>query len=479
MTTERGRALTVRSLSFRWTSLFLPILLLLAFAGCSAPATDSVPAPTEAASTPAPPPESAVTVGERIFSTEEKILDYSQSPVPVDALCRAAGEFTNVEKILLGVTDLDISRIDAICAAFPEARDEWQVALPCDIIDGCTRFLDLSALSDEQIEQTCSSLSLLPKLEKISLLSSEGLTVQGTETLQKLTDAAPDAEIEFSYELYGQRVGSDTLELRYSETDVGDDGIEVFRAVLPYMKKLTLLRFYDCGIKDNDAMAALRSDFPDVNVVWSIEITGSLFMTDTTLLHNPLLRDKHVHLLRYFPDILYLDIGHNHYLTSVDFIRYLPKLQVAILAITRISDISALANCPDLEFCELFNSHIEDLSPLAGLKKLEYLNIGDMPFVRDISPLYGLESLKMVRICGSTFNWVKQDQVDELKARLPNCLVSDGGGDPTTSGGWRWDINHVYTERYALLRQQMNYDEPNWKKRQSNSPSALPDEQAG
>ena len=34
-------------------------------------------------------------------------------------------------------------------------------------------------------------------------------------------------------------------------------------------------------------------------------------------------------------------------------------------------------------------------------------------------------------------------------------------------------------EQIALLRQQMNYDEPNWKKRQSNSPSALPDEQAG
>ena len=447
-------------------------LLLLLFCGCGgssgpAAAPEQSPSPS-----PEPTPIPAVNVGGMEFSPYDSVLELSDLDVDIDSLCDKAGEFQQIDRIDLGLTELGAEAIEKIRRSFPEAEILWRMELPCGTVDQSAQALDLSALSAEEIGEVCSVLPFMPELERINLIPENGVTGVDPEVIGMLTDAAPGAKIEFSYELFGQIAANDTEELRYSKTEIGDGGIPVFRALLPYMKSLKLLRLYDCGIGDNDAMAALRADFPEVNVVWSIEITGSQFMTDTTLMHNPLLRDKHVHLLQYFPDIIYLDIGHNHFLTSVDFIKYLPKLQVAILSITRISDISALAGCPDLEFCELFNSHIADLSPLAGLKKLEYLNIGDMPYVTDISPIYGIESLKMVRICGSTFNNVKSDQVDALKACLPDCVVSDGGGDPTTSGGWRWDANHVYTERYALLRQQMNYDEPDWKKRQSNSPSA-------
>ena len=221
-------------------------------------------------------------------------------------------------------------------------------------------------------------------------------------------------------------------------------------------------------------MVALKNEFPSVNVVFSVEIAGYNFMSDTVLFHCPLLRDKHTERLKYLPDILYLDIGHNRYITNVDFIKYLPKLQIVILSITKIKDISVLAGCPDLEYVELLNTYIEDLTPLSGLKKIEYLNIGDMPNVKDISPIYGLTSLKMVRICMRTFNHVPKSQVSELKAALPECFVSDGPGDPTTSGFWRFaDKNHTYTERYALLRRQMLYDIPKWEDRQQNSPTRL------
>ena len=109
---------------------------------------------------------------------------------------------------------------------------------------------------------------------------------------------------------------------------------------------------------------------------------------------------------------------------------------------------------------------------LSSLTKLEYLNIGTMPNLRDISVVSGLKNLKIVRICGSSFDHVTRGQVAELKAALPDCFVSDGPGDPTTAGGWRYDENHKYTPRYALLRKQMLYYRGNWKDRVSNSPSA-------
>ncbi len=433
---------------------------------------ETQPPEAEATSTPVP----VVILDGTAFPADSIRLDFSDTEVPFSDLLANRAFFVDLKEMELGDPDCDYSQIQALCEAFQGVDITWRTSILGEEYDSKTTVIDLSRMTREDAPYVCSQLERLPLLEVIDLVPGEGMTTLPIEALEQLSQAVPHSEIRFCYELYGQTVSADTQELRYDKVQIGDSAIPEFRRILPFLNSLKLLRFCDCGIRDNDAMAELRNDFPGVNVVWSIEITGSLFMTDTTLMHDPLLRDKHVHLLQYFPDILYLDIGHNHYLTSVDFIKYLPKLQVAILAITHISDISALSNCPDLEYCELFNSHIADLSPLAGLQKLEYLNIGDMPFVEDISPIFGLRSLKMVRICGSTFNKVSREQVEELKERLPDCIVSDGGGDPTTSGGWRWDVNHVYTERYALLRKQMLYDIKDWKKRQSNSPSGeMPD----
>ena len=170
------------------------------------------------------------------------------------------------------------------------------------------------------------------------------------------------------------------------------------------------------------------------------------------------------------PEVLYLDIGHNKSLTNIEFVRNFPKLQVVILTLTNIADLSPLENCSDLEFLECHSTKIDDLSALADKEKLEYLNIANLPNIWDLSPLYGLTNLKIVRICGTTFTHISKDDVAALKAALPDTFVSDYGGDPNNSGHWRYDDNWNPTERYALLRQQMLYD-LNWQLRLSNSPS--------
>ena len=172
-------------------------------------------------------------------------------------------------------------------------------------------------------------------------------------------------------------------------TPIGDEGIAAFRAALPYLRSLELLRVKSCGITDYDGMEALKNDFTNVNVVFSVEIRGWPFMTDTTLINSPRLLDNNVHLLKYMHDVLYLDIGHNHHLTNIEFARSFPKLQVVILTLTNIGDISPLENCPDLEFIECHSCQIGDLSPLADKVNLRYLNIANLPNLRDLSPLYG------------------------------------------------------------------------------------------
>ena len=436
-----------------------------------APSAAEVPAAVPEAA-PAPTDTPAVKLGIKTYSPDTEVIDLRLENVSFEELLNAAGYFPNLQSVRLGVTQLTARELQELAAVYPEGALSWEVELFGETLPSDTRSLSYPEIISAEVPALCAGLEMLPELEHLELIPEKGATPLTAEELERITAAAPQARIDCRFSLYGQLAGPETEELRYRRKRIGDAGIEVFRAALPYLHSLKLLRLADCGIQDHDAMAALREDFPDVNVVWSIEIAGSKIMTDTTLIHTPLLRDKHVHLLQYFPDVLYMDIGHNKYLTSIDFLKYVPKLTVFIMAITRIKDISPLANCPDLEYLELFTTPIEDISVLSSLTKLEYLNIGTMPNLRDISVVSSLKNLKIVRICGSSFDHVTRGQVAELKAALPDCFVSDGPGDPTTAGGWRYDENHKYTPRYALLRKQMLYYRGNWKDRVSNSPSA-------
>ena len=107
----------------------------------------------------------------------------------------------------------------------------------------------------------------------------------------------------------------------------------------------------------------------------------------------------------------------------------------------------------------------------AGFLELPVTERGDVR----IGKVFDLKNLKIVRICGTTFTFITKAQVEELKEKLPDTTyVSDYGGDPTKSGGWRYKVGGGLTERYALLREQMGYD-LNWRVRLTTSPSGEED----
>ena len=179
------------------------------------------------------------------------------------------------------------------------------------------------------------------------------------------------------------------------------------------------------------------------------------FLTDTHRIRTVCVTDKNSKELTYCTETKYVDFGHNEYVSDFYFLGYMPDLEVAVLALNNCDDISALANCPKLEYLELFTTNVTDLSPLAACTELQYLNISNLPDLTDITPLYGLTKLKVLRMVVTP--GVPQEQKDELERRLPDCTVLKAGYDPTHNG-WRYDENGDKTERYALLREQMEYD---------------------
>ena len=469
-------------MSFKKTMLLVAALLLaLLLVGCGGAAQ-----PAEAQETP--PPEQNVPeeepprefqLGSLTLTPDTGSVDLQETGASIEELMSVSDRLENVKEISLGVTGATLAQLRAVETAFPQAVVSWKAELLGEEIDCRADSLDLRAAADEDVPQIVSALAVLPEVRTLELAPEDGVTSLSFDSLSALAAAAPEAELNCRFELFGQTADWTTEKLKYYKTDIGDDGVDLFRAALPYLRALDLLRFEECGITDNDKMAALRADFPEKRVVWSIPIAGYTFMTDTTLINaGILLRDDNAYLLRYMPDVLYFDIGHYKGLSNIEFVRSWPKLQVVILTLTNIRDITPLEDCPDLEFFECHGTPIDDISVLADKEKLEYLNIANLPNLTDLTPLYGLKQLKIVRICGSTFTHVTQAQVDELKEQLPDTFVSDYGGDPNSSGGWRFKTNGDKsnpTERYALLREQMRYDLINWQLMLSNSPSGEED----
>ena len=157
-----------------------------------------------------------------------------------------------------------------------------------------------------------------------------------------------------------------------------------------------------------------------------------------------------------------MDVGHNEILTDISFVSYMPELEVAVLAMNNIADLSPLASCKKLEYLEIqTNARITDLSPLASCTELEHLNIANCRNFSDITPLFGLNKLKRLWLgCSAP---VPQEQIEEFAALHPDCELNTTVWSDPTSEGWRVDhvdpyTNQVYyDERYEKLIEQFGY----------------------
>jgi hypothetical protein len=97
---------------------------------------------------------------------------------------------------------------------------------------------------------------------------------------------------------------------------------------------------------------------------------------------------------------------------------------------------------------------VTDLSPLAKCTKLKHLNISNLKEVTDLTCLYGLE-LERLR---AVVTKIPRDQIEEYARLHPDCAVMLKGSNPTENG-WRYLPDGTMAPRYALLREQMRYDE--------------------
>ena len=361
--------------------------------------------------------------------------------------------------------------------AYPDLIYRYSWTLLGRPVSEKSRSLDLSAVTSADLPDVMTAISLLPDLKTIRLGTDERDDALSWTEVASLIEAVPDVTIDYRFSLYGVPLTLQDEVIDLSYIPVSDDGALVCDA-LRCMPNVSTLCMDSCGV-GNEEMAAIRDAFPDVEVIWRIDFgrTYSARTNVTKILASKpsaggQLDDRNTDVLKYFTKIKYLDLGHNEAITDISFVSFMPDLEVLIIAMNPLGDLSPLRDCPHLEYLELFYSDVYDLSPLADCKELKHLNIGMCYHLTDISPLYDLD---LDRLFIGRVTFIPAEQIAHYRELHPDCEVNDTEWE-TSTGTWRykkvegeeleWYRQQPYfredrihmAPRFALLRDQFGYD---------------------
>jgi len=311
--------------------------------------------------------------------------------------------------------------LDLLRAALPEAEIRYTVTLLGQELDPNAVSMDLTELTSEDVENAAAALAGLHELQELTL--SPELSLE--EALQ-IAESAPGAIVHYPVTLYGRSFDLADEGLDLNHVSISDQGEQV-RRLLPCMRACTWLDMDSCGV-DNEHMAQIRDENPDVEVIWRVNFgTNYSVRTNVTKILASMpskggaLYDDAGEALQYCTKVRYLDLGHNEHIADFSFIRSMPDLEIVVISMTGISDLSPFTACPNLLYMEAGNTKIGDLSPLAECRNLKHLNIGTNINVKDISPLYDLD---LKRLWIGSYTPVPADQVAEMQERHPTCIIN-------------------------------------------------------
>ena len=340
-------------------------------------------------------------------------------------------------------------------ASYPDLELNYTVVLGDTVCDRDTESLNLSQVEPEQADEVASLLALLPGVTEIELMDGETAKLD-VDNAEKLQDAAPQATLHYTFQLFGETVTTTDEEIYFKYRNIGDAGEPELRRALKLLRG-TRVVLDSCKFTD-EVLAQVREDFRDnAKVVWRVHFgkNGSC-LTDREVIRAVYgLTDSNSKQLKYCEDARFLDFGHDEYLTDASFVATMPKLQAIILSGSMVKDLTPFENCKELEILELaYCGYLEDLSPLAGCDSLSWLNISYTK-VTDLSPL---DELPMVTLC-ATRGKVSAEEQTRFQQVHPECVTQFKGEDPYRTP-WRYNVEGsslIPTEAYEKMKEAFNY----------------------
>lgn len=396
-----------------------------------------------------------VSVGSSVIGLQPGEFDY-------DVLMENLQYLPNLNTITFMDAQLTPEQFASLKEAYPAVTFDYSVMLLGIERTAADTELDLTGLGAADLETVIAKLPLLAGLQSIRLTpetEEKGLTLEQAARIKK---AAPQAKIEYAFELYGQSFTTDdeTMVFKNQRKAITDETLQQLRYALDVMNNCTKVTLDNTGAS-NEACAQLREDYRGkTEVVWRVYFADyGTSLTDVEVLRVVYdLVDDNCDNLKYLEKVRYMDLGHNEYLDYCDFVAGMPELEVAIISGAPIHSLEPFANCKKLKFLEIANCiYLPDLEPLRNCTELEMLNISHTEFT-DLSPL---DEMDLTHLC-----MVVSDVSEEERLRFeelhPDCWITwEGAVDYGV--GWRYDEKGEKLEWYAKMADAFHYPHPDNK----------------
>ena len=360
----------------------------------------------------------------------------------------------NLKSLKLTDPALTIEQIASLREAYPEISITYTVTVLGLEREGETTELDLSGMTGEDAVEAAEQLKKLPNLTYVNLNPENGIGALSLEDVKMLITAVPDVKFDFTFDFYGTKLSTADEEVHIKNTKIGEEGLETVRNALDLLQNCKRFVLENCQIS-NESMARLREDYRDrTKIVWRVSYGRGSTLTDAEVIRAVYdLVDDNCNNLIYCEDAKYMDIGHNEWLDACDFVSGMKSLEYVIISGAPIKSLEPFRNCKNLKMLEAaFCEYITDVSPLADCPNLQMLNISNT-HVEDLSPLDDLPLTHLtVRTNPSGKCRLSQEEQDRVIAQHPNCWISFEGPQPY-GVGWRYGEDEITPlDHYKVVR---------------------------
>ena len=397
------------------------------------------------------------------YAPDVESLTLEDGSFEVKELVTVLKHLPKLTALELPKTTLTIGQVNSICEANPNLAVSYTVELLGQEVGPEMSEIDLSGLMPAEVEETLMlKLQLLTGLTNIQLMKADGTSNYAPADVKLMMDQLPDVAMNYSFDLFGKTITTADERVEFKDWDIYNEGVPQIRAALDILPNCTYFLLDNCGI-DNEIMAQLRDDYPNTKVVWRV-FWGSKHhvLTDTEMIVANKVKSESVYVLKYCTEVKYLDLGHSEGLKNIEFVRYMPNLVILILSDCRITDLSPVENCKNLEMIEIVKAYtITDVSPLANCPKLKGINMSGVKKIKDITSLYGLKDMKRLYIGGTG---VSEEMYEEACEAMPDCWISNklyhsSGVWMNYAVGWRLDKGGTWSQWYLDMREIFRYEE--------------------
>ena len=224
----------------------------------------------------------------------------------------------------------------------------------------------------------------------------------------------------------GQVVSDDTAGLNLTGAQIAD--LNQFVTELALLPNLSYVDLSNSNLS-NEQMETLQNIFPQVKFVWVVHMKHWSLRTDTIAFSTYqcsmpaiALDNDDIQVLKYCKDLYGLDVGHNH-ITDMSVLRNCPNLRVLIMSSNNwLTDISPVADLPNLMYFEVFCTRVSDLTPLAYCENIVDLNVSVIfSNINSIDPLLHFPKLQRLWF---TRSGVSDEDRMRLQATYPDVQMN-------------------------------------------------------